>query len=174
MAKGEKIAGALIGTSALGTTVGAGYFAFGCLDATSAEYDSGLADFGDSTSQMWNGATDLADGNTPSLTTALGFISSVAGSSAGGGAVAYVIISENSKPYDVVEKRAKQIYDHYNSDHIKEKDEGASLLVVDPVTAGLIREVLESASSKTELISGRKTRSRKCSIRSARAKRSVL
>ena len=106
----------------LGTT-SAGITAFGYLGSSAQTVSGGSETFNATTVEIANG------GSLPTtLTTTFG-PSSGSGGSSSEDPDAILIIFKNDLPYDVVEKRAKEVYDSYDKNHDKTSDAGASLVM---------------------------------------------
>lgn len=139
----------------LGVTVGIGssWFVGMCTQAVFQDQSgSGFVDMGEETSAGADSMTEMADGNIPALTTVLGLLSSFSGSSSSEPDAVIEVFTRNKKAHSAVERKAKQIYDKYNDGHIKEKNEGVSLLTDSPEVAKTLNEIIDNASSKHQLL----------------------
>lgn len=151
--KRNKNIGAIIG-GAVGSAslMGSSAFSLSCSDATleNACTGDGLDETSSEVSNQVETSTDLADGNTLLLATVSGTFSGAISASTSSREV-WVIDTKDQKVYSEVEERANKIYDKYNSNHISEKKEGATLIADDPEIANLLRAIVKE-TSKTELI----------------------
>jgi len=142
-------------TGVLGSAAGLGTSAFilGSSEAVTQNYsDSGFVDMGAETSAGTDSVMDIADGNTPALTTVFGLLSTFAGSSSPGEDIIAIVRTENKKAYSAVEEKAKEIYDQYDQNHIKQVQTGVSLLTESPEVAEAVKDVASSTKNKYELI----------------------
>lgn len=146
----EGLGAILSGIASTGTSV----FVAGGIEAVSQNYsDSGFVEMGEETSAGTDSVSEIADGNTPALTTVFGLLSTFSGSSSAGAPDLIAIIrTENKKAYSVVEKKAKAIYDEYDKNHIEENDSETSLLTESPEVANAVNEIFSKVKSKYELI----------------------
>ncbi|MBQ7136349.1 MAG: hypothetical protein IJO43_00030 [Bacilli bacterium] len=154
MSKGDKVGsilGALGGTATLGFS---GFFGYLSADTLSQQLSSGagVGDFGASTTESGEGMTEIADGNLPALTTVGGLLSVFSGSSSEAPDAIIEVFTHNTKPYSVVENKAKNIYDRYDRNHEPAKDEGVSLVTTDPAVTTLVNDIISGASSKEEIL----------------------
>ena len=146
----------MISSWGLGTTLIGGSIAFGigCLDASTADLSFGVEGIGDYTASTGDTSvsmSDAADGNYPALTTVLGLMSLFSGSSSAGPDSVIEIFFNNKQPYNRVERKAKEIYDKYDHNHTKSKDDGATL-IASPEAAEIVNDIVASAKSKEELV----------------------
>ena len=143
------------GSSSIGSTLGIGTTAFiaGFSEVVTDNYSgTGFAEIGEETSAGTDSAMDAADGNPIPLTTVFGLLSTFSGSSSGyGDEIIAIVRTENKKAYSTVEKKAKEIYDKYDKNHIKGKKE-VSLLTESPEVAATVNDILSNVKSKHELI----------------------
>ena len=63
-----------------------------------------------------------------------------------------IITLANNKPQTKVEENAKKVYDKYDGKHVKAKDEGASMVIVDAEAGALFDSIIGQSNTKFELI----------------------
>ena len=129
-------------TSAVSETssaVFASWFVFQCTNAVSIDQTG--------TEAMQFSGNLAADPAAPAVSAAC----SIGGSSPAPQPEIIVTLADN-KPSNVVEERAKKVYDKYDKNHEKVSKEGSSLLILDEEAKSLMKEIVDSSLSRRELI----------------------
>ena len=156
--KDDNSSGLIGGGLGFTSSAGTAGFIYMCIDAVFQDQSgSASADMWEESSVGTDSISEIADGNYPALTTVLGLLSTFSGSSSAGPDIIIHTRMDNKKAYSSVEKKAKELYDKYNNNHIVENEEEVSLITESPKIADVVRDVICAAESKYELISGLET-----------------
>lgn len=98
------------------------------------------------------GDTSADSQEDPELAAALSFGFGAGTSSYNPAPQVFITLADN-KPTNQVEQKAKSVYDKYDHNHIKSKDEGTSMIITDSEAKELFDYIIENSRSREELIS---------------------